>query len=78
MSQFHYLDVDQNPPDDQDWLMVENMPTGYVLKESAASVAVVTKALYSSFETALTAATEYAKRCEIELVYAKGITSPPR
>ena len=73
MSQLHYLGPDQDPPEDQDWLMVENMPTGYVVKEAAASIAVVTRALYSSFDTALAAATAYAKRCEIDMVYAKGI-----
>lgn len=56
--------------------MVENIPTGYVVKEAAASIAVVTKALYSSFDTALAAATAYAKRCEIDLVYAKGVALP--
>lgn len=76
MSQLHYLSPDQDPPDDQDWLMVENMPTGYAVKEASASIAVVTKALYSSFDNALAAATEYAKRCEIDLVYAKGIAMP--
>ncbi len=78
MFRLHYLDADQDPPDDQDWMMVENMPTGYVVKEAAASIAVVTKALYSSFDNALAAATEYANRCDIELVFAKGIAVPPR
>lgn len=78
MSQLHYLDPGQEPPDDQDWLMVENMPTGYVVKEAAASIAVVIKALYSSFDTALAAATEYANRCEIELVFARGVAVPAR
>ena len=78
MSQLRYLDPDQDPPDDQDWMMVENIPAGYVVKEAAASIAVVTKALYSSFDTALAAATEYANRCEIELVFAKGMVVPSR
>ena len=78
MSQLRYLAPDQSPPDDQDWMMVENMATGYVVKEAAASIAVVTKALYSSFDAALAAATEYANRCEIELVFARGIALPVR
>ena len=78
MSQLQYLGPDQDPPSDQDWLMVENMPTGYVLKEAAASIAVVTKALYSSFDSALAAATEYANRCDIDRVYAKGVAVPAR
>lgn len=78
MSQIHYLGPDQNPPDDQDWLMVENFPTGYVVKEAAASIAVITKALYSSFDTALAQATEYAERCDIKFVYAKGVPMPAR
>jgi hypothetical protein len=78
MSQLRYLNPDQSPPDDQDWMMVEDVTTGYVVKEAAASIAVVTKALYSSFDTALAAATEYANRCEIELVFARGIAPPAR
>lgn len=78
MSQLQYLGPDQEPPEDQDWLLVDNLPTGFVVKEAAASIAVVTKALYSSFDTALAAATEYANRCEIELVFARGVEMPPR